>query len=274
MSTHIKGFRVGNEVKKVDYGAVANPPEELQLDATLKVSGMAADARAVGDSIAKLTNALHNVAIGQTVKVADVSPIQHTPKVVVTGKNMLNCAKLNTTNRIVDNGDGSITVTPGTGNAVVPSKTLGECIPGLFPGVEYVLSGESTSDTKAIYLTSSGRLWQFGTSCILTEAEIGGKIYIYGKSGTSTVVSKLQVEVGSTATEYEPYVNASGATLTYNNNTYYPNLDGEVDGIMSNAPTMQMSVTDGFNVHLQYNANVNAVVRKLTAAIEALGGTI
>lgn len=48
MSNAIKGVKVGNEVKKIDYNSLDNLP---QTDTTLSVSGKAADAKAVGDKL-------------------------------------------------------------------------------------------------------------------------------------------------------------------------------------------------------------------------------
>jgi hypothetical protein len=82
------------------------------------------------------------------------------------------------------------------------------------------------------------------------------------------------LEHGDTATEYTPYVDPSTVTLTYGDKSYTPSSTGSVNGLISTSPIMEMSVPDGFNVHLTYNQDTNAVIKKLTDAIVALGGTV
>lgn len=70
--------------------------------------------------------------------------------------------------------------------------------------------------------------------------------YIYIKSGTvcDNVIVYPQIEVGSTATEYEPY---NGQTLT-------PNADGAVEGMTSVSPHMNIFTnTEGVNIEATYN---------------------
>lgn len=72
--------------------------------------------------------------------------------------------------------------------------------------------------------------------------------------------AKIQLEVGSAATEYEPY----------NSTEYLPNADGTVDDVTSLYPvTKLMTDTDGVIIDCEYNKDIN----KAFAALEALIAT-
>lgn len=85
-------------------------------------------------------------------------------------------------------------------------------------------------------------------------------------NNTKTEIDKIQVETGEAVTEYEPF---NGA------NTYIPNVDGTVSGLVSVSPSMTiLTDTDGVTVDCEYNRDTNKVIDRLVKAIEALGGTV
>lgn len=95
------------------------------------------------------------------------------------------------------------------------SKSLKDLAPYLVVGKTYVLSAQSQSINKLFYFSNSSaqlsKLVYFGTSFELTEALFNAKISIYGLDTTNNqgtgdcVISNIQIEEGTTATEYEPY---------------------------------------------------------------------
>lgn len=291
MSDFIKGVQVGNEVKQYDYDSLGNKPDLVQVDATLTQGGKAADAKVVGQKLKEAdehvdsevskvnnnsANALKGYACGTSVSVDDVSPIEHTPSVMISGKNLFDISRLASNSRLTNNGDGSLTVKHAS-NSVVSLKELA---PSLRPGKTYVLSAETTGADKYIFIIQPGENILFNKPFVLTKEALNSPFNFYASySVTNDVeatdtISNIQIEEGAVATEYTPYVDPSNATLTYNGQTYTPNSDGSVDGLVSISPTMEMSASSGFYVHLEYNQDTNAVIKKLTDAIVALGGTV
>ena len=77
--------------------------------------------------------------------------------------------------------------------------------------------------------------------------------------------AKIQLEVGSAATEYEPY----------NSTEYLPNADGTVDDVTSLYPvTKLMTDTDGVIIDCEYNKDINKAFAELQQAIISLGGNV
>ena len=95
----------------------------------------------------------------------------------------------------------------------------------------------------------------------ITEDYVGWGIYIYISSGKTfdNLLFKPQLELGETATDYEPYVEP----------TYYtPNADGTVEGVTSLYPnTTLMTDTEGVIIDCEYNRDINKAFVALEAAI-------
>ena len=81
----------------------------------------------------------------------------------------------------------------------------------------------------------------------------------------TTIINDLMVEFSSIASNFEEY-KGSGFT---------PASDGTISGVTSMFPNMTI-ITDNENVLLEceYNRDANAVIEKLTNALNALGGTV
>lgn len=98
--------------------------------------------------------------------------------------------------------------------------------------------------------------------------EDGDILYVYaassGETYNSTVdillYSKMQVELGSNFTEYEPYKEPV-EVLDINNINVYPNA------------TLKSDIK-GVNISTQYNKDINEVIADLMAAIISLGGNV
>ena len=72
-------------------------------------------------------------------------------------------------------------------------------------------------------------------------------------------LSNIQLELGSTATDYEPYKECA---------EYTPNADGTVNGVTSLYPnTTLMSDKDGVLIDCEYNRDINKAFAALEAAI-------
>ena len=134
-------------------------------------------------------------------------------QVSTTGKNLWDISKVTTKEKpngtgIINNGDGTLTVTNSAGNSGVQSdQKLSDVCPGLQIGEIYTLSGSSSAENAdIIYLFGVNIQWSFNTPKAITQDMLDSYVVFYAESGGSTdTVSNLQMEKGSTATPYEPY---------------------------------------------------------------------
>lgn len=130
------------------------------------------------------------------------------------GKNKLDVAKLtNYTNpgngsTLVNNGNGTITVTATTSTNIECGKTLGE-IADLVAGQSYIITADTTASNKYIYLHGGSVIWSYGYEKEITQDMIDGRVSFYA-SGTqsSATISNLMVRPASVSdATYAPYEN-------------------------------------------------------------------
>lgn len=297
MSEYIKKIRTTTGDKQIDYNALANLPTLVTVDNTLSESGKAADAKVVGDTLTMLTQhkdatSLKGLAVGRSVKVEDVSPLAHEVEIEVKSKNI--AVRTNPNMSVTADGitytvnsDGTVSA---TGKATSTSYYLmqgstsyANAVPikrGKYTLAKSPIEGcrisvglhQYNGATRVLYYSTNTNSVTFEVTNDTTRFDM--ILCVDTGYSVSGAVFKPQIERGNTETEYTPYTNPSTATLTYGGKTYTPNSDGSVEGLTSTYPVMEMSVTDGFNVYLEYNQDINAVIKKLTNAITALGGTI
>lgn len=132
-------------------------------------------------------------------------------EVTVCGKNLFDINKVETFNQdhdgnVINNDDGSITVnTSSSSSGVVYNKKLSE-LANLKNGETYTLTANTTGNEKKIYLYEAKLMWDFGTSKIITQEMLDSRVTFYASGeNTSAIITNIQIEQGSTATEYEPY---------------------------------------------------------------------
>ena len=111
--------------------------------------------------------------------------------------------------KLVNNGDGSITVRPISGDSAIGTrKTLSQLAPGLEVGKTYTLSFNTTGIAKYIYLDPPyGSTWRSGASKTITQDMLNSKVAFYGSHPdlTPQTISNIQIEEGDTVTPYQPY---------------------------------------------------------------------
>ena len=123
--------------------------------------------------------------------------------------NLFDISKVPNTTGVVNNGDGSITVTTSSGSSAAPSgRTLAELAPELEVGKTYTLSFKTTGRDQYIYLRKVASTWHIRTSKTITQDMLDSLVSFYA-SGTNTTatISEIQIEEGTTATPYVPYGN-------------------------------------------------------------------
>lgn len=236
--------------------------------------------KTLGDSFA---NPIKRTARGDVIRVNDVSPIEHTAHVTVAGKNLFDVSKITATAEseygyISEVGENYIVVTTpetyyGNGNCGLTLKLIDIC-PGLIAGEKYTLSGTSPSTNRCIYLRDSDRYWNFGTARTLTADDLQSRIAVYGLSAIhengygDCKIENLQLELGDTVTDYEPYIDPSTVTLNAcskniapitnvsddcNGLTVTPNADGTI--------TITGAITGDNPTHILYLSLFNADIR-------------
>ena len=128
--------------------------------------------------------------------------------VKIEGKNLLDVSKVltNGNNTLVNNGNGSLTVKGLAVSGATPN-TLADYCPTLKVGDVATLSATTTATAnKFIYLYGANQSWAFGASKTITQAMLESRVAFYSSSGTGEdTISNIQLELGSTATTYEPY---------------------------------------------------------------------
>lgn len=149
-------------------------------------------------------------------------------------------------------------------------------------GATYTISADSTAAAgfKKVYL-GSGTAVYFGSSFILTEEMANTYVFFasgYSDAGVQTI-SNLQIEKGSAATAYTPYIadmNTVQVTRKRadgtDSQTYAPESDGTVAGMRSVAPSMTI-LTDnaGAIIKAIYNANTKGYIdKKINEAVAPL----
>lgn len=150
----------------------------------------------------------------------------------VRGKNLFNISKIENTNNVTNNGNGSMTVTTDAdSNGVSAGKTLRELCGNIVPGL-YTLNAESTGSEKWVY-TSATDVWYYGTSKTLTDEMLDSTLYLYASGvNTTATISNIQLELGSVPTPYEPYQPGTTAQLSLPETIYGGTVDA-VTGVGS-----------------------------------------
>ena len=229
-------------------------------------------------------NAVKGNAVGNSVVISDISPIEHNLDVKVKSKNMA-------TKTTYKNASGAYT-------SLVSTETL-----PVEEGKTYTASWDTQNTGVTCWFTLYSK-YRADIS-VLSKYVCDGNRHsatfkIVGKPGgpggtaiqqgndivtDELPVSNFMLEEGETATEYTPYVADVSNTLVEvsdENGRFdeiYSHPDGSVENITSSYPSMNL-VTENPNVILDvtYNRDINKTFseleEKITNAIISLGGNV
>ena len=147
-------------------------------------------------------------------------------------KNLFNMSKTINGSTILDNGDGSLTVKKYPAS----SKKLFELAPDLKTGDTIVFS-MVTNGYPQIYLYNSQTKnhWYLnsGSTITLTQEILNSLVYLYkqtnAQGGNDSIISNMQMELGETKTEYEPYGYRIPISITGKNLININELCGSLD---------------------------------------------
>ncbi len=176
----------------------------------------------VSDAKNRVSNALKGTVEGTALVIDDMSPVEHTVNVQVHSKNLIPYPYATKTATIsgvtfTDNGDGTVTVS-GTAEEDIIYAPINQQTAFLLPAGTYTLSGGLS---KSVYLQGkvteddSVSVTDTGNGVLVTLIEnLHCRFNIRITAGTTVNDTiKPQLEVGTVATEYTPYVNPSAVKL-------------------------------------------------------------
>lgn len=155
---------------------------------------------------------------GSVVRADDVSPVEHNPVVKVHGKNLWNIHAIENTSALTVNPDGTIIVAGG--KFYCPTdKTLSQICPTLKIG-DVVTFTINTTGAPYIYL-SGASVGGIGNKKTLTITEdiLSATVVLYGAEESAEdynephTINSIQLEIGTTATEYTPYIDPETVTV-------------------------------------------------------------
>ena len=243
-----------------------------------------------GDSsdvdLSECANSLKGNVSGDTVRIDDVSPIEHTVKIRAKRKNLLNADGM-VNGAFVKNDDGSYTFTKSSSSArfsnwvniSIPANTIislsATNIEGIEEGFSFQFRYKDGNTTGVGYLKPSEPSIN---GYKVTKEIVEVRVYIEDKStiadGAFLNISGLQIALGEGVTKYNPYVDLSTISVivspdgTSDSATEYtPDADGVVEGVKSLYPSMVVTTDDaGASVEVEYNKDTNAAFKPIESA--------
>lgn len=249
-----------------------------------------------------LASAIKGSMSGEIVRADDVSPVEHTPVVKVHGKNLFDISKISqmtpsASAYVSEVGNDYIVVTTPEGYVsngyCTISRPLKEFCPRLQVGKIYTFNAVTESYSNNVYLPKVGKSWVFGQPMVMTEDILNSSLTFYGLSAQhnqgvgNCLISNIQVEEGTVATDYEPYIDPStvkvsrcGKNFWHSRDLSYPRT---VSGVTINYdPVSQIYTFNGTStspgdIYTVPNGDdimhINAG-ETWTLKVEVMGGTV
>lgn len=158
-------------------------------------------------------NALKASKSGSAILIDDVSPVTHDMGVKVRGKNLFDISKIPSDTKLTNNGDGTLTIAANEYGHTVYKK-VSELCPDLKVGDTICLNFTTESSTYFFYFQqpSDKKAWGRNNSITVTQNDLDSYFTIYGyratdeNYGNPCTISNIQIELGTSATDYTPYV--------------------------------------------------------------------
>ena len=201
-----------------DVEMTSNKVTSISSESTdIQYPSAKAVANIIGDIDATFANALKGTASGSVLALNDVSPAEHTMEVKVRGKNLIPYPYAYTTQTIngitfTDNGDGTITANGTATSLAIFRLVSGDTLnigSGTFTLSGCPIGGSLETYCIQIYNTNSLAYNDTGSGIKLTctkQDNWNVAIFIDRNTTVENLVFKPQLESGSTASEYTPYI--------------------------------------------------------------------
>lgn len=238
--------------------------------------------------------AIKNTLSGEFITANDVSSLEHNLKVTVESKNLIPFpynGKTETINGVTftHNGDGTITVNgTATANAIHYLRWDVANPVVLVRGIYFISGCPEGSDYPTYYVTVSTALnGAFTDVGVYNYGSVNGRsietdairaIGIVVKAGVTAnnLLFKPQIEKGTTATPWTPYVaDVSGVKVSVykdGGEVQFATADenGTVEGLTSVSPNMTLITdTSGAVINLEYNADTKMYIDNKFAELSA-----
>ena len=253
-----------------------------------------------------VANALKGHKSGQSVSADDVSPMEHELDIKLTGENLGGTkvkrlgknfadlaglpddlkrspsnynAKTGPTYEITD--DNKIILKAPTETASGPQATSEILFKQLFPdareGMTLRLSADdevsegASNPSPIVWISGIGVYFAYsksGSPLTVTQEMLNSKITFYTTTtvGGTVTLSNFQMELGDTATEYEPYIEPVEAIA---------DAEGNVKGLMSMSPSVTLTTdNEGAVIDCTYIRDANKVITDLETKLNTLVATI
>lgn len=227
-------------------------------------------------------NALKGNKSGAVLSLDDVSPMKHTLVVKVGAKNLFNKDNwVNAIGEVEVNGVKCLNVPE---NEKSYYEVAGDSsVAYMFTVRMYRNSDfDKASNLKAINRDGTTRTIIGNMAIGSTGSRVvygGEKLFFdgWGKNDICVDLSITQLEVGTTATEFAPYVpDVSTVKVIANGNEYSVNADGTVNGTVKSVYPITTITTDteGAIVECEYNRDINKAFAEVYSAFISLGGNV
>lgn len=192
----------------------------------------------------------------------------------VVGKNLFDISKIKEiSNAIKRNDDGSLTITSTPNDSSINTKMALKDLADLEIGKTYIISFITTG-LKQIYLNEVKQYWRSDRVLTITQDILNSHVRLYPKSVNSTdIVSGIQIEEASTATNYQPYQSQSlnytlSKPLYRLSDTVYDYIDLNKGKIVRNVGIVELDGSDDEEISKVSDKNIN--VYQFSRAINSI----
>ena len=159
------------------------------------------------------------VASGEVIRADDVSPIEHSLGIQLCSKNLFDFSQLTGSyyRGLADHDNKTFTIEAGCHNVV--TEKLSKLCPMLKVGdiVRMSFDKSNSEALSLLYFYPVGITVQAFAPFTITQDMLDNKLTFFNSSGTANdnIISNLQIEIGTTATAYAPYItDFSGVTVS------------------------------------------------------------
>ena len=198
----------------------------------------------------------------------------------IVGKNLFDINKIKEiSNAIKRNDDGSLTITSTSADSSVATKMALKDLADLEIGKTYIISFITTGK-KQIYLNEVKQYWMSDSVLTITQDMLNSNVRLYPKGTNSTdIVSEIQIEEASTATNYQPYQSQSfnytlSKPLYRLSDSVYDYIDVDKGKIVRNVGIVTFDGSDDewlfTNIENYYNDISTAVLTKSLGFTQAI----
>lgn len=181
----------------------------------------------------------------------------------VVGKNLFDISKISTIKGITKNEDNTIKVTTTSSSSAVSTELLLKDVCDLNVGKSYILSFNTTGSDKYIYLKGVNVTWNNNEKKLITQELLDSIIFLYASGpNTTAIISNIQIEEASTATNYQPYQSQSlnytlSKPLYRLSDSVYDYIDLNKEKIIRNVGVIEFDGSSDEEISKVRNTNIN-----------------